>query len=84
MPIEGQSSTPIDKEGHKTLVTFFAGILEPCAPAMARIGDLGIIQIGNAEHVAICMGSNGRWFTKTETGPSYHDMTAVKAAFRAG
>lgn len=70
------------KDGHKSLVTLFAALLEPCAPAMARIGDLGIVQIGNAEHVAICLGT--RFITKTEAGPSYHDITAVIAAFRAG
>lgn len=68
--------------GHKSLVTLMEAHLEPCAPAMARIGDIVVLQLGDAEHLGVCLGA--RFMTKTDRGPSYHDMTAVKAAFRAG
>ena len=70
------------REGHTSLVTFFAAHLETCAPAAARIGDLAIIQLGEAEHVGVCVGT--KFLTKTETGASFHDVTRVKAAFLAG
>ncbi|MHB2265652.1 DUF6950 family protein [Aliihoeflea sp. PC F10.4] len=68
--------------GHKSLVTLMATHLEPCAPAMARMGDLVVLQVSEAEHLGVCVGA--RFLTKTEAGLSYHDITAVTAAFRAG
>ncbi|MFC5989673.1 DUF6950 family protein [Limoniibacter endophyticus] len=70
------------REGHTSLVTFFSAHLEPCAPAAARLGDIAIIQLGDAEHVGVCVGS--KFLTKTETGASFHDVSRVKAAFLAG
>lgn len=70
------------KRGHKSLVTFFETIAEPCAPASARMGDIVILQLGPHEHVGICLGS--RFITKTDEGQSYHNLSDCIAAFRAG
>jgi hypothetical protein len=73
-------------EGHKTLVSFFEGLLGPTAPAMAHLGDLGIVSLpieGSkrmAEHVGI---HDGRMFVvKTEEGVKRFPFTAAIAAFR--
>jgi hypothetical protein len=70
------------KRGHKSLVTFFETIAQPCAPAAARLGDIVILQLGSHEHVGICLGS--RFVTKTDQGQSYHSLSDCIAAFRAG
>ncbi|MBZ9600761.1 DUF6950 family protein [Phyllobacterium chamaecytisi] len=70
------------KRGHKSLVTFFETIAEPCAPAQARLGDIVILQLGPHEHVGICLGT--RFVTKTDAGKSYHPLSDCIAAFRAG
>ncbi|WP_246666017.1 hypothetical protein [Aquamicrobium sp. LC103] len=70
------------RRGFKSLVDLFATHLEPCAPAAARMGDVVILQLDNAEHVGICNGA--RFVTKTERGRSFHDLSAVKAAFHVG
>jgi hypothetical protein len=70
------------RRGHKSLVTFFETIVEPCAPAAARVGDIVILQLGAHEHVGICLGQ--RFVTKTDHGQSYHNLSDCIAAFRAG
>ncbi|SDP92545.1 hypothetical protein SAMN05428967_4477 [Phyllobacterium sp. YR620] len=70
------------KRGHVSLVTLFDTIVERCAPAEARLGDVVILQLGEHEHVGICLGS--RFVTKMNTGKSYHNLTDCIAAFRAG
>lgn len=70
------------KRGHKSLVTFFETIAEPCAPSAARMGDIVILQLGSHEHVGICLGS--RFRTKTDQGHSDHSIADCIAAFRAG
>lgn len=70
------------RRGWKSLVELFSAHLEVIAPATARVGDIGVLQIGNAEHVAVCTGM--RFITKTAKGRSFHDLAEVKAAFRVG
>jgi len=80
------AQTALRKEGHKTLVTFFGGLLSQIQPAMAHLGDLGIVSLpmeGSkrmAEHVGV---HDGRQFVvKTEEGVKRFPFTAVVAAFR--
>jgi hypothetical protein len=70
------------RKGHKSLVPLFETLVERCAPAEARLGDVVILQLGPHEHVGICLGT--RFVTKTENGQSYHTLTDCIAAFRAG
>lgn len=70
------------RKGHTSLVTLFETIVERCAPAQARLGDIVILQIGSHEHVGICLGT--RFVTKTDAGKSYHPLSDCIAAFRAG
>jgi hypothetical protein len=74
------------KEGHDSLVSFFATLVEKIAPAMAHLGDLGIVSLpveGSkrmAEHVGV---HDGRMFVvKTEDGVKRFPFTAAIAAFR--
>lgn len=70
------------RRGHKSLVDLFAAHLEACAPAQARVGDLGIIQLPDGEHVGVCVGM--KFITKTPRGREFFDIAACKAAFRVG
>jgi hypothetical protein len=70
------------RRGHTSLVTLFETIVEPCAPAEARLGDIVVLQLGPHEHVGICLGS--KFLTKTDKGKSYHVISDCIAAFRAG
>lgn len=70
------------KRGHTSLTQLFATHLEPCAPAMARIGDIAVIQLEDGEHVGVCVGQ--KFITKTDRGPSFCELSTIKAAFRAG
>lgn len=70
------------KRGHKSLVGLFSAHLEQCAPAQARVGDIGIIQLADGEHVAVCVGM--KFVTKTSRGRSFADLADCKAAFRVG
>ncbi len=66
----------------KSLVELFERHLDPIAPAMARIGDIAVLDLAGAEHVAICLGA--RFITRTEHGRSFHGVAECAAAFRAG
>lgn len=68
------------KRGYSSLVDLFAAHLTQCGAAKAQDGDIAILQLSDGEHVGVRIG--GRFVTKTEHGPSYHDLSAVKAAFR--
>ncbi len=70
------------RRGHKSLSDLFAAHLAPCAPAQARVGDIVVLQLENAEHVGVCVGT--KFITKTSRGQSFHDMADCKAAFRVG
>lgn len=67
------------KEGHKTLVTFFADLLPQIPPAMAKAGDLAIVDVDGAEHVAVCNGLN--FMAKIEDGLMICELGDCKAAF---
>jgi hypothetical protein len=74
------------QEGHKTLVTFFEGLLAPCAPAQAYLGDICIIALPvpgkkrMAEHVGVHDGR--RFIVKTDEGRKVFEYTDAIAAFR--
>lgn len=67
------------RRGHKTLVTYFAELVEPIAWGAARIGDLAIVEIDGAEHVALHGGLG--WQSITEAGPARWDLARAKQAF---
>lgn len=67
------------KHGFTSLSELFTAHLEPCAAGQARLGDIAILQLGDGEHVGVCVGA--KFLTKTERGQSFHDLSAVKAAF---
>lgn len=73
------------KEGHKSLVSFFAADLEQVAPAMARQGDIAVLAMADdlgtvQEHCAVCTGQ--QFVTKRPQGKTSHGLADVKAAFR--
>lgn len=69
------------KRGFNDLADLFAKHLEPYDGASsAQFGDLVILQLADGEHVGVCVGA--RFLTKTAHGLSFHDLSAVKAAFR--
>lgn len=70
------------KRGFKTLSALFQSHLEPCAPAEAAMGDVGILLLGRGEHVGVCVG--GAFVTKTETGQLRTDLASAISAFRTG
>lgn len=70
------------RRGHKSLSDLFATHLAPCAPAEARIGDIGVLQLQDGEHVGVCIGM--KFITKTSRGRAFHDLADCKAAFRVG
>jgi hypothetical protein len=70
------------KRGFKSLTELFAAHLAPCAPAEARIGDIGIVHLADGDHVSVCVGM--RFLTKTARGRSFHDLADCTAAFRVG
>lgn len=73
-------------EGHKSLVTFFGGLLGSCAPAQAYLGDIGIIALPVpkrkrlAEHVGVHDGR--RFVVKTAEGKRSFEFAQAIAAFR--
>lgn len=70
------------KEGCKGLGGFFrdrVGLL-PKAAGDAVIGDIGILDLGGAEHVAVFTGT--AFLTKTERGPERFGIEFCKAAFK--
>lgn len=68
------------KRKHTSLVTFFAGLLPVIQWGHARIGDLAIVDIDGAEHVAIHGGQ--AWMSITEAGPRSWPLHLSKCAFR--
>lgn len=70
------------KRGHKSLVTFFAGHLEMCPPAMAQFGDIVVLGLLDGEHVGVCLGT--RFLTKTARGRETYALADCRAAFRTG
>lgn len=76
------AQTALRRRGHKSLSDLFAAHLTPCAPAEARIGDIGVLQLADGEHVGVCIGM--KFITKTSRGRALHDLADCKAAFRVG
>jgi len=70
------------KEGCKSLVEFFGDRvgLVPVAAGLCTIGDIGILDLGGFEHVAVFAG-NG-FVTKTERGAERFGIEVCKAAFK--
>ena len=73
------------KRGFVSMGDLFARHLEPIAPAMAKFGDVVVLEISGPnnqmmEHSAICVG--GQFITRTLGGLSSHGLGAVKSAFR--
>ncbi len=69
-------------QGYRTLDAFLASLLAPCAPAAARHGDLAVVQVGRAQHVAVCVGT--RFISKEEKGRLHFEVSDCIAAFRTG
>lgn len=76
----------LKKEGHDSLVSFFAGHLEQIAPLQAYIGDLAVVSLPvegkdrMAEHVGIHTGKS--ICVKTEAGKVEFAPDQAIAAFR--
>lgn len=70
------------RAGHRTLQSFWGAILPSCAPAEARLGDVGVVQVGKAQHVVVFLGT--RLVSKGENGRSEHSLSECIAAFRTG
>lgn len=67
------------RKGHRTLVTYLAGFVQEIAWGSARIGDLAVIEIDRAEHVALHGGQG--WLSITEGGPVSWPLAQAKQAF---
>lgn len=70
------------RRGHKSLSDLFSAHLAQCAPAEARVGDIGVLQLRDGEHVGVCVGM--KFMTKTPAGKSFVELADCKAAFRVG
>ena len=68
------------RRGYKSLSDLFSAHLESCAPAEARIGDIGILKLKDGEHVGVCIGM--KFITKTTRGRALHDLADCISAFR--
>ena len=67
------------KEGHKSLVGFWAELLEPISPSLAQYGDIAVVDINGVEHCAVCFGD---FISKEKTGQTRFALSAVKVAFK--
>lgn len=67
------------RRGHTTLVTYFAGLVEPISWGAARIGDLAIVEVDGAEHVGLHGGLG--WQSITDAGPVRWNLAQAKQAF---
>lgn len=68
------------KRGHETIVTLYAELLPIIPWGHARIGDLAVVDIDGAEHVAVHGGQ--AWMSITEDGPRSWPLHLAKSAFR--
>ncbi|MBL4767626.1 MAG: hypothetical protein JKY94_07920 [Rhodobacteraceae bacterium] len=68
------------KRKFKSIGDLFAKHLDPIAPAMARLGDVVVLEIDGKEHSAICTG--GQFLTRVAGGRSVHSLVDVKSAFK--
>lgn len=68
------------RRGYVSLVGFFEDRFTTIGAAQAKAGDIGIAILEDGEHVCVCLGN--RFGTKTEGGPRFLPMTAIRAAFR--
>jgi hypothetical protein len=68
------------KRGFERLADLFANHLTPIGPAMAQYGDVAVLSLDGADHVAVCVGS--QFMTRTEKGASLYPLSFVSAAFR--
>ncbi|PCI03433.1 MAG: hypothetical protein COB78_10775 [Hyphomicrobiales bacterium] len=68
------------KRKFKSIGDLFAKHLEQIAPAMARLGDVVVLEVDGKEHSAICTG--GAFLTRVEGGTSIHSLADVKSAFK--
>lgn len=74
------AQTALRRRGYKSLSDLFSAHLTPCAPAEARIGDIGILKLKDGEHVGVCIGM--KFITKTTRGRALHDLADCISAFR--
>lgn len=72
----------LHKEGCRNLVGFFRDVISLTQVPAGRcvIGDIGILDLGGIEHVAVFTG-NG-FLTKTERGAGRFGIEVCKAAFK--
>jgi hypothetical protein len=68
------------KRKHTSLVTFYAELVKPIAWGRAALGDLAVVEIDGAEHVAVHGGQ--AWMSITEGGPVTWPLHMAKAAFK--
>ncbi|WP_425087764.1 DUF6950 family protein [Stappia sp.] len=68
------------KRGHTSIVTLFAELVSETPWGQARIGDLAVVEVDGAEHVAVHGGQS--WMSITEAGPRSWPLSAAKSAFK--
>jgi len=69
--------------GFVTLSDWLAAQFTPIAPAMARVGDLGVARdAGGGEHLAVCIGTV--WESKTAAGRTLFVVADMVSAGRVG
>lgn len=69
------------KLGHRSLVGLLETHLEPCGPALARMGDIVVVDRDGEEHITICSTST-RFIGKIETGRTWFWLDDAVKAFR--
>ncbi len=68
------------KRGHKSIVTLYSEMVEPIAWGQSCIGDLAVVEVDGAEHVAVNGGQ--AWHSITEAGPRSWPLHLAKCAFK--
>lgn len=68
------------KRGHKTIVTLLAELVPGIPWGRAEIGDIAVVEVDGAEHVAVHGGQ--AWMSITEAGPRSWPLSAAKCAFK--
>lgn len=68
------------KRGHKSVVTLLEGLVESIPWGRACIGDLAVVEVDGAEHVAVHGGQS--WLSITEAGPRSWPLHLAKRAFK--
>lgn len=68
------------KRGHTSVVTLLAELVPDIPWGRAQIGDLAVVDVDGAEHVAVHGGQS--WMSITEAGPRSWALSAAKSAFK--